>query len=349
MSDPVQDDAKYTKAHANDFHESVDSVDLPTVHGYDFDQPLDFDKLIASFGTTGAQATLLHQAIELVKRMREEKGRGDKEITIYLGYTSNMVSSGLRDVFRYLVKHKLVDVIVTTAGGIEEDVIKCIAPFYLSSFEAPGDKLREQGLNRIGNILVPNAHYIQFEQWLTPFLHELADEEQATGTSITPSVFIDRLGVRVAEHEMTRERCEESIYYWAHKNDIPVFCPGLVDGSIGDMIYFFLYKRPTFTLDTAGDVRKLNDITMDAKKTGLIILGSGIAKHHILNSNMMRNGADYAVYINTAQEYDASDAGARPDEAVSWGKILPDAQSVKVFGDATILFPLVVASAMRTR
>ena len=58
---------------------------------------------------------------------------------------------------------------------------------------------------------------------------------------------------------------------------------------------------------------------------------------------MMRNGADYSVYINTGQEFDGSDSGARPDEAVSWGKILPGAESVKVYGDATIVFPLLVA------
>lgn len=43
-----------------------------------------------------------------------------------------------------------------------------------------------------------------------------------------------------------------------------------------------------------------------------------------------RNGADYAVYLNTGQEYDGSDSGARPDEAVSWGKIKADARAVKV-------------------
>ncbi|KAI8929677.1 Deoxyhypusine synthase-domain-containing protein [Entophlyctis helioformis] len=56
-----------------------------------------------------------------------------------------------------------------------------------------------------------------------------------------------------------------------------------------------------------------------------------------------RNGADYAVYINTGQEFDGSDAGARPDEAVSWGKIRMDAKSVKVYADASLVFPLVVA------
>lgn len=63
----------------------------------------------------------------------------------------------------------------------------------------------------------------------------------------------------------------------------------------------------------------------------MIILGGGLPKHHICNANMMRNGADYAVFINTAQEFDGSDSGARPDEAVSWGKIRGSAKTVKVF------------------
>jgi deoxyhypusine synthase len=68
-----------------------------------------------------------------------------------------------------------------------------------------------------------------------------------------------------------------------------------------------------------------------------------VPKHHINNANLMRNGADFAVLLNTAQEFDGSDSGAKPDEAVSWGKIRVDAKPVKVCGDATILFPLLVS------
>ena len=57
----------------------------------------------------------------------------------------------------------------------------------------------------------------------------------------------------------------------------------------------------------------------------------------------MRNGADFSVYINTAQEFDGSDAGARPDEAVSWGKIKPGSTAVKLYAEATLVFPLLVA------
>lgn len=107
------------------------------------------------------------------------------------------------------------------------------------------------------------------------------------------------------------------------------------------MIYFHMYKRPEFVLDIAQDIRAINDTALHARCTGMVILGGGVIKHHTCNANLMRNGANYSVYINTGQEFDGSDAGARPDEAVSWGKIRIDAKPVKVYTDATLIFPLV--------
>lgn len=136
---------------------------------------------------------------------------------------------------------------------------------------------------------------------------------------------------------------EDSVYYWAWKNKIPVFCPGITDGSIGDMIYFHGCQSTPLIVDIAQDIRKLNELALLADKSGQLILGGGIVKHHICNANLMRNGADYSVYINTGVEHDGSDAGASPDEAVSWGKIRLECRPVKVWGEASILFPLLVA------
>lgn len=254
---------------------------------------------------------------------------GDKT-TIFLGYTSNMISSGLRETFRFLAQHKKVSAIVTTAGGVEEDFIKCLAPTYHGSFGTAGASLRAKGLNRIGNLVVPNNNYCAFEDWIVPILDQLLEEQeqefQKTGERFmwTPSKVIHRLGKEINN--------ESSVYYWAYKNDIPVFCPALTDGSLGDMLYFHSFKASPqqLNIDIVQDIRKINTIAVRAKRTGMIILGGGIVKHHIANANLMRNGAESAVYINTGQEFDGSDAGARPDEAVSWGKIKTDAQSVKV-------------------
>lgn len=135
---------------------------------------------------------------------------------------------------------------------------------------------------------------------------------------------------------------EDSIYYWCWKNNIPVFCPAFTDGAIGDVLFFDTFREKGFICDLVQDIRKINEIAIKAKQSGMIILGGGVIKHHICNANMMRNGADFSVYINTGAEYDGSDAGARPDEAVSWGKIKMDAHYTKVWTEASLVFPILV-------
>jgi deoxyhypusine synthase len=148
------------------------------------------------------------------------------------------------------------------------------------------------------------------------------------------------MGKKLADENYPNK--EESIYYWCYKNDIPVFSPAFTDGALGDIMYFDSYREGGFACEINRDLRKLNDISMKAKKSGQIIIGGGVIKHHINNANLMRNGADYSVLINTAQEFDGSDAGARPDEAVSWGKIAVGAISVKVYCEATVVWPIIM-------
>lgn len=304
-------------------------IDGIPIRGYDFDKGIDYEKILNSYFSTGAQATNFAKAIKIINKMIEEKA------FIFFGYTSSMVSSGLREVFRWMIKHKKVNVIVTTAGGVEEDIIKCLGNFYLGDFRASGAELRKKGINRIGNIYAANNRYIEFEEFFQPILKEIYEEQIKSGKIISASELAWKLGEKINN--------EESICYWAWKNKIKIYCPAITDGAIGDNIYFFKSKYPDFKLDVAEDIKEINNSTIGLKKSGVIILGSGVVKHHILNANMFRNGADYAVYINEAEEHNASDAGALPEEAISWGKILPDAKTVKVFGDATILFPLMIA------
>lgn len=225
--------------------------------------------------------------------------------------------------------------IVSSAGGIEEDFIKCLGPTGVGAFNLDGRALRKKGLNRIGNLLVPNDNYCKFEEWVIPILDEALHIQRTENKIFTPSTLIELLGHRINN--------EDSIYYWASKNEIPVFCPALTDGSLGDMIFFHSYKNPGLIVDLVQDIRRMNRQAMEAACTGMIILGGGVIKHHIANANLMRNGSDFAVYLNTGQEYDGSDSGASPDEALSWGKIKPTAEMVKVVADATLLFPLLVA------
>jgi len=319
------------------------------VLGYDFNTGVDHHALLQSFLHSGFQATNFGLAVEQINAMiskREEplpseiedassKDYPKNNCTIFLGYTSNMASCGVRESIKFLVQHKMVDCIVTTAGGIEEDFIKCLAPTYLGDFSLDGRTLRSKGINRIGNLLVPNDNYVKFEDWILPIMDQMLEEQKEKGTVWSPSKVITRLGEEIND--------ESSIYYWAAKNKIPVFSPALTDGSIGDMMFFHSFKKPGFVLDILQDLRELNTMAMRAKHTGMIILGGGLIKHHICNANLMRNGADFSLFVNTANEFDGSDSGARPDEAISWGKIRKEASPVKIYGETSVIFPLLVA------
>ncbi|XP_028311460.1 deoxyhypusine synthase-like isoform X2 [Gouania willdenowi] len=271
--------------------------DTPKVRGYDFNNGVDHRALLQSYFNTGLQAS-------------------------NIGVAMNIINS-------------MVDILVTTAGGIEEDLIKCMGSVYMGDFTLPGKDLFKNGINRIGNMLMPDENYTTFQKWMTPILEQMLHEQTTEGTVWTPSKMIHRFGKEINN--------PDSICYWAYKNEIPIFSPALTDGAIGDLFFLFSVDNPGLILDIIKDIWELNIRAVTAESTGLIVLGGGLSKHQICNANAWRNGAEYAVYINTAQEFDGCDSGARPDEAVSWGKITAEAQSVKVFADASIVFPLIVA------
>lgn len=325
---------KLGQSHQNQYHLKTTMTldDHPKVDGYDFEKPFDFQEFLKSFSTTGFQATNLAEGIEIVKAMQREKA------TIFLSYTSNMVSSGLREIIKYLVKHKKVDVLVTSAGGVEEDIIKSLKPFALGQFNVPGRALFENGINRIGNIFVPNDRYALFDKFMQEFFEKIYQKQKETNTIFSPHKFNKELGLAINN--------ENSILYWAAKNNIPIFCPGIVDGSLGDLMVFFKHSHPDFMVDVTKEVVEITKIVLNAEKTGGILLGGGISKHFALNANIFREGFDFCVYINTGEEFDGSDSGAKVEEAISWGKVKVNAPNVKIHCDATIAFPLLVAGGM---
>ena len=351
------------------------------IRGYDFASGIDYSALIDSYANSGIQAANLYKAIEEVERMLswslddepvphdedeeflDSKERKRVRTTIFLAFTSNQISCGMREVIKFLVKNKMVQVLVTTAGGIEEDFIKVMKPHLTGEFHYDGRKMRGNGMNRIGNMVVPNDNYCEFEDFCRPLLRQmhieqnemvkkcvnLGDDDGDVPDWWTPSRIIKRFGLEIAsarneDGSVKFPRFEDSVFYWAAVNDIPVFSPALTDGSIGDMLYFYLFKHPGFVLDIAADIKKLNDIALRARKTGVLIIGGGLIKHHVMNANLMRNGADFAVYMTTATEHDASDSGASPGEALSWGKIRIDAHPVKIAAEASLYLPILVAN-----
>jgi deoxyhypusine synthase len=302
----------------------------PEIRGYDFNRGFDFFALIESFATTGIQATKLARAIAITRSMVRARA------TIFLTCTSNMGSSGVRDIIRYLVQHRHVHALCMSAGAVEEDVIKTLRPFLLGDFSDSGSGMLREGCGRIGNILAPYDRYLELERLMRPFLERVHEAATARGRPFTVSEFIAALGHHTGH--------DESILTWAARHDIPVFCPAITDGAIGDLVSFMKRRHPDFCLDVVGDSQRISEFVLAQERTGALVLGGGAAKHFVLNASIFRGGLDYAVYISTAAEYDASDSGGNIEEAISWAKIRPDGECVKVACEASIAFPLLVAA-----
>ena len=254
----------------------------------------------------------------------------------FLSFPACIIATGTRGLIRDMVKEKMFDVIITTCGMLDHDLARTRENYYHGEFEMDDAKLRDEGVNRLGNILVPNESYgIVLEKMMQPILQELWDEGKR------------ELSTRELAWEFGRRAgTEDSILYWAAKNEIPIYVPGITDGAFGSQLWQFSQEHKDFRIDLLKDEKELADIVFTAKKTGALMVGGGISKHHTIWWNQFRDGLDYAVYITTAVEHDGSLSGARIREAVSWGKVQKDAKFITVEGDATILLPIMMNALM---
>lgn len=302
------------------------------VKGYDFRGDFDLVEMLESYETTGFQASHLKEAIDLVKEMRDEDAK------IYLTFTSNIISSGLREVISYLAREDHVDVMITTSGSITEDVIKTMHPFKMGEWEADEAELREKGINRLGNIYVESDAYVKLESWLKDeFFPDFFEDKKMR----TPTEVARELGKKMDD--------KDSFLNHAEQNDIPVFCPALIDAEIGDFLFYYRQEQDEeIGIEILDDWDKLIHESIEAETTGLICVGDGVPKHQAIMSNLFRGGTDYAVYISTGMEGDGSLSGAPPKEAVSWGKIKEKQKNyTQIEAEATLVFPLIVAEAFK--
>ena len=301
------------------------------IEDYDFSSETSVDELVAQMEKAwGFTAGKLATGVNIMESMIKAQ-----DCVKFVSFTGNLVATGTRGVFKELIKRKLVDVVITTCGTLDHDLARSWRKYYRGSFVMNDSKLHEEGINRLGNVLVPNESYgTIIEEKIQQVLEELWSE----GTKeITPSQFCREIGQRVCN--------ETSILYWAAKQNIPVYVPGITDGAVGYQTWLFSQDHD-FKLNLLKDSGHLNDLVFTAKKTGALIVGGGISKHHTIWWNQFKDGLDYVVYVSTADEWDGSLSGARPREAVSWGKISEKAKRIMVEGDASLILPVMLSSLL---
>jgi len=298
------------------------------VKDFKWEKGITVKDLVSKYSNIGFQSVELSRASDVIIKMKKNNSK------IFLTFTSNMVTSGLRGFFAQLIELGLCDIVVTTAGSIEEDIMKSIGEeFGIGKFDSDDVELHEQGINRVGNLMIKNESYMKFEDWIVKFLGEIYVKKKRWSVS----ELLKEIGLKLDSN---------SILYQAAKNNVPIFCPAITDAGIGFHLYLFQQKHKDFIVDVVEDFGNILLCTNFDEKKGVIALGGSISKHHAILCTLLNGGADYAVYMTTAHKTSGSMSGATTSEAKSWGKVKDDSDIATVIGDVTIMFPLVMIKVL---
>ncbi len=281
----------------------------------------------------GFSAKDVADGVDLLTRILD-----DREMTTFLSFPADLVATGTRGVLATLVREGYVDAVITTCGTLDHDFARAFRPYHHGAWELDDADLHRRHLYRLGNVVIPEANYgTIIERKMRPILARL----WGAGTrSLATTTLARALG------EAIPASAESSILRAAYDRNVPVFVPGITDGAVGSQVWLFWQDHRSLTFDLMGDEQRLSDLVYEAKRSGAVMLGGGISKHHTIWWNQFRGGLDAALYVTTAMERDGSLSGARTREAVSWGKVKATAQHLTVDGDATLLFPLMVGAAL---
>jgi deoxyhypusine synthase len=281
----------------------------------------------------GFSAKGVAEGVDLLARIL-----GDREMTVFLSFPADIVATGTRGVLATLVRKGYVDAVITTCGTLDHDLARSFRPYYHGAWDLDDAALHRQHLHRLGNLVIPEANYGAIvERKMRSILKRL----HASGRR---SLSTRELSAAIGEAIPPTART--SILRAAYERQVPVFVPGITDGAVGSQVWLFWQQHKDLALDLLADEQALSDLVFEAKRTGAILLGGGISKHHTIWWNQFRSGLDAALYITTAVEWDGSLSGARTREAVSWGKVKASARHVTVDGDLTVLLPLMVGAAL---
>lgn len=318
--------------------------DIP-VKDYAFSEVTDSGSLIDQMAQAGGfTATKLATARDILLQMGLESDAVDgdsSQVCNWLSFPACLCATGTRSFFIEAIKTKMFNVVSTTCGTLDHDIARSYKDYYHGAFELDDIELGEHELMRLGNVIVPNSSYGEIiEAVVMPALEDIYNDRLKETGKTGADAWIGFGSIHLVWELGKRIGKPDSLIYWAWKNQIPVCIPGITDGSIGAQLFMFRQKHRDFHIDTLADEQVMSDLTWDVATSNALMVGGGISKHHVIWWNQYRGGLDAAVYVTTAPEHDGSLSGARLREAISWGKMRPEAPNVCVEGDASVLLPL---------
>jgi deoxyhypusine synthase len=227
----------------------------------------------------------------------------------------------------------MVHVLVSTGANITHDLMCSFGVSQWRDVSHSSDsELKDRGISRIYDSFIEEEAFEVFEKRM----FQIFDTIDTGNRPVTPSDLLREVGYGI--------RDESSIVGTAASVDVPIFVPAFVDSILGMQTLFYSQTHP-LQIDVLGDLKRIIDISCTAKTSGAILVGGGVPKNFILQSKLVAPGGfDYLVQITTDRPDPGGLSGATLEEAISWGKANPGSEKVTVYGDATIILPLVVAA-----
>ncbi|NHI91932.1 MAG: deoxyhypusine synthase [Candidatus Lokiarchaeota archaeon] len=284
---------------------------------------MSINELILEMKGSGAfGAGRLARAVDIYEKMMN-----DKNCIKFFGLAGALVPGGMRQIIVDMLKEGYIDVFVTTGASLTHDLIEAINVHHLKGASEVDDvQLREDGLNRIFDIYLPNRAYEQLEDFIQPIFKSMI------GKKLTISNFIQEIGSKIKD--------PNSILRVLHDKKIPVYCPAIADSGLGLQAWNFIQMNE-LDVQVFDDLKSLIDLAWDAKITGVCTVGGGVPKNHILQALQFSSKThNYAIQITMDRPEPGGLSGATLKEGISWGKIGKESEYVDVICDATIALPL---------
>ncbi len=286
------------------------------------------NELVSEMGRAGAYngGSLFH-AVEVYEKMLR-----DPDMTKFFALAGAMVPAGMGGIVSTLLEKGYIDVLTSTGANLTHDVIEAIGcHHYHGKAECDDLELREEGINRIYDIFLPNEAYEELEEFIQDVYSGLPDEP------ISISTLLRTIG----------EQLNTGILATAAKQDVPVYCPAFQDSVLGLQYWMFSQFHKKTILDAIGDMQHLLDTAFNVKKAGAVLVGGGVPKNFTLQTMLMTENAFTYVIQLTGDRPDLGGlSGATLDEAKSWGKIGEGGTGITVYGDATITLPILASATL---
>ena len=295
--------------------------------------------LIDSFDKMAFQSRNLARACKIYDKMIK-----DTDCTNILCLAGSLVSAGLKNVIITLIKHNMIDVIVSTGAiVVDQDFFEGLGFNHYRGFvNADDNQLRELMIDRIYDTFIDEEDLRVCDMTIK----KIADSMKPT--SYSSREFINKMG----EYLDKNHKNAKSFVIESYKKQVPIFCPAFSDSSAGfGLVFHQTEKKDHIAIDSVKDFRELTEIKVKSKDTGLIMIGGGIPKNFVQDTVVAADilGIDtpmhkYALQLTIADERDGALSGSTLKEANSWGKVDSSYEQM-VFGEATITFPILASYA----